>query len=197
MKRRRFIQALAAAPAAPALLAQQQAPPQPAPAAPDAAEPAPLDLSVADEGADPVPGFFSARQFATLRRLCDLLMPAAQGSPGALEARVPEFMDFLIGDSPLDRQQLWLSGLDALEYQSQTRFRKAFSDTDTAQADTLFAPLHQPWTYEPPSDPVARLLAAAKEDVRTTTFNSYERNLAASGGTRRRGGGGLYWLPVE
>ena len=197
MKRRRFIQALAAAPAAPALLAQQQAPPQPAPAAPDAAEPAPLDLSVADEGADPVLGFFSARQFATLRRLCDLLMPAAQGSPGALEARVPEFMDFLIGDSPLDRQQLWLSGLDALEYQSQTRFRKAFSDTDTAQADTLFAPLHQPWTYEPPSDPVARLLAAAKEDVRTTTFNSYERNLAASGGTRRRGGGGLYWLPVE
>jgi hypothetical protein len=197
MKRRRFIQALAAAPAAPALLAQQQAPQQPAPAAPDAAEPAPLDLSVADEGADPVPGFFSARQFATLRRLCDLLMPAAQGSPGALEARVPEFMDFLIGDSPLDRQQLWLSGLDALEYQSQTRFRKAFSDTDAAQADTLFAPLHQPWTYEPPADPVARLLAAAKEDVRTATFNSYERNLAASGGTRRRGGGGLYWLPVE
>jgi hypothetical protein len=106
-------------------------------------------------------------------------------------------MDLLIGDSPLDRQQLWLSGLDALEYQSQSRFRKAFADTDAVQADTLFAPLHQPWTYEPPSDPVARLLAAAKEDVRTATFNSYERNLAASGGTRRRGGGGLYWLPVE
>jgi hypothetical protein len=125
-------------------------------------------------------------------------MPAAQGSPGALEARVPEFMDFLIGDSPVDRQQLWLSGLDALEYQSQTRFRKAFAETDATQADTLFAPLHQPWTYEPPDDPVARLLAAAKQEVRTATFNSYERNLAASGGTRPRGGGGrLYWLPVE
>jgi hypothetical protein len=200
MKRRRFIQALAAVPAAPALLAQQgaqQAPQQPAPAAPDAAEPTPLDLSAPDEGADSVPGFFSARQFATLRRLCDLLMPAAQGSPGALDARVPEFMDFLIGDSPLDRQQLWLSGLDALEYQAQTRFQKAFADTDAAQADTLFDPLHQPWTYEPPADPIARLLATAKQDIRTATFNSFERNVGASGGARRRGGGGLYWLPVE
>lgn len=200
MKRRRFIQALAAAPAAPALLAQQPVA-TPAPAAPEGAsavpESAPLDFSIPEEGADPISKFFSARQFATLKRMCDLLMPAAPGSPGALEARVPEFMDFLIGDAPVQRQQLWLSGLDALEYQSQTRFRKAFADTDTAQADTLFAPLRQPWAYELPDDPVARLLAAAKQDVRTATFNSFERNLAASGGVRRRGGGGLYWLAVE
>jgi hypothetical protein len=78
MKRRRFIQALAAAPAAPAILAQQ-APQQPAPATGDvAAEPAPLDLSIPEEGADPVLRFFSARQFATLRRVCDILMPAAR-----------------------------------------------------------------------------------------------------------------------
>jgi hypothetical protein len=198
MKRRRFIQALAAAPAAPALLAQQA--PQPASQQlPSQAAPAeaPLDFSVPEEGADPVPRFFNARQFATLRRLCDQLVPGAQASPGALEARVPEFMDFLIGDSPRDRQQLWLNGLEALERQSQTRFRKAFADTDAAQADTLFAPLRQPWTYEPPSDPIARLLAAAKVEVRTATLNSLERSLAASGGTRRRGGGGLYWLPIE
>jgi len=193
MRRRRFIQALAAAPAAPALLAQQPAP-APAPEAPEAA---PLDFSIADEGADPVSKFFSARQFATLKRLCDLLIPAAPGSPGALEARVPEFMDFLIGDAPVQRQQLWLSGLDGLEYQSQIRFRKAFADTDAGQADTLLAPLHQPWSFEPPNDPVARVLAAAKQDVRTATYNSFERNMAASGGKRPRGGGGLYWLAVE
>jgi len=124
-------------------------------------------------------------------------MPAAPGSPGALEARVPEFMDFLIGDAPTQRQQLWLSGLDGLEYQSQSRFRKAFVDTDATQADTLLAPLRQAWSFEPPDDPVARLLAAAKQDVRTATFNSFERNMAAAGGKRPRGGGGLYWLAVE
>jgi hypothetical protein len=196
MKRRRFLQALAAAPAAPALLGQQPAPPA-APAAADAAAAAPLDFSIPDEGAEPVTGFFNPRQFASLKRVCDLLMPAAPGSPGAIEARVPEFMDFLIGDSPLERRQLWLRGLDALESQSQAHFRKSFADTDAAQADTLFAPLHQPWAYELPDDPVARLLAAAKLEVRSATYNSYERNLAASGGTLRRGGGGLYWLPVE
>ncbi len=195
MKRRRFIQTLAAAPAAPALLAQQSQSSTAAPA--DSSEPAALDLSVADEAADPAPRFFGTRQFATLRRLCDLIVPAAQGSPGALEAHVPEFLDFLIGDSPIDRQQLWLSGLDALEYESQTRFRKSFADSDGAQADALLAPLRQPWTTDTPADPIARLLIAAKQDVRAAAFNSYERNLAASGGKIRRTGGGLYWLPVE
>src|SRR5581483_4444415 len=195
MKRRRFIQALAAAPAAPTLIAQQTQPP--ASVAADNAEPPALDLSVADEGADPVPQFFSSRQFATLRRLCDLLEPAAQGSPGALNAHIPEFLDFLIGDAPSDRRLVWLSGLDALELQSQTRFRKAFADTDAAQADALLAPLRRPWTSQPPADPIAQLLAAAKQDVRAATFNSYERNLAASGGKIRRTGGGLYWLPVD
>ena len=204
MKRRRFIQALAAAPAAPALLAQQGAQQAAQPAAQQTAqlaaapaEGAPLELSIPEEGADPVLKFFSARQSATLRRLCDLLMPAGPGVPGALEGRVPEFMDFLIGESPADRQQLWLRGLDALEYQSQIRFRTAFADTDATQADTLLAPLRQPWSDDPPADPIARLLAVAKQDVRTATFNSFERNLAASGGVRRRSGGGLYWLPVE
>jgi len=195
MKRRRFIQALAAAPAAPALLGQQAAPPASQSAVP--AEPPPLDFAVPDEGADPVLRYFSTRQFATLRRVCDLLVPSAPGSAGAIEARVPEFMDFLIGDSPRDRQQLWLSGLDALEYESQSRFGKAFADADASQADILFAPLRQPWTDESPADPVARLLVAAKQDIRTATANSFERTAGPPGTPRRRGGGGLYWLPVE
>jgi hypothetical protein len=188
MKRRRFIQALAVVPAAPALLAQQGAQQPPAP------EAAPLDFAVAEEGAEGVLNFFSPRQFATLRRVCDLMVPGAQGSAGALEARVPEFLDFLIGDSPLDRKQLWAKGLDALESASQTRFSKGFAATDATQADALLAPLHQPWSSEPSADPIAQLLAVVKSDVRTATFNSVERN---AGGARRQGGGGLYWLPVE
>ena len=107
---------------------------------------------------------------------------------------MPEFLDFLIGESPLDRKQLWSRGLDALESVSQTRFSKTFADTDAVQADALLAPLHQPWSSEPSADPIAQLLAVAKLEVRTATFNSVERN---AGGARRQGGGGLYWLPVE
>jgi hypothetical protein len=199
MRRRRFIQALAAAPAAPALLAQQAAQP-PATAASAAIpppDPAPLDFSVPDEAGDPVLKFFGAKHSANLRRLCDLLVPGAPGVPGAVDAHVPEFMDFLIGDSTLERQAFWLRGLDALETQSQARFAKTFADTDAVQAAALLAPLHQPWTPGPLTDPVARLLIGAKDEIRTATLNSYERNAGAPGTARRRGGGGLYWLPVE
>ena len=110
---------------------------------------------------------------------------------------MPEFLDFLIGDSPAIASSFGGAGWTRSNSQSQTRFRKAFADTDAAEADTLLAPLHQPWTFDPPADPIARLLAAAKQDVRAATLNSFERNPAASGGSRRRGGGGLYWLPVE
>jgi hypothetical protein len=59
--------------------------------------------------------------------------------------------------------------------------------------------LRAPWTYEPPADPLARFLQAAKADVRTATVNSREFNMAgaAQGGGRRFGAQGLYWLPLD
>lgn len=193
MKRRRFMQALVAAPAAPALVAQQPAASAPAPSpAPTTDDSTRLEVSVADSSADPVPGFFTAPQFAALRRLSDLLMPALNGAPGAVDARAAEFLDFLIGDSSPERQQIYRSGLDALNTQAKKRFGKPFAEAEAAQAEQLLAPLHESWTYELPADPVARLLWTAKEDVRTATLNSREWNAAASG--RRTG---LYWLPID
>ena len=48
--------------------------------------------------------FFNDQQIATLRRLSEILMPPLKGYPGAKEAGTPEFLDFLIGVSPRDRQ---------------------------------------------------------------------------------------------
>jgi len=114
MKRRRFIQALAATPAAPALLAQQVQPSQQAPPAE-----ASLRYSLPDAAAEPVLHFFTAQQFAALRKLSDFLMPPVNGAPGALEAKAPEFLDFLLSQSPADRQQLYRSGLDVLNAQAR------------------------------------------------------------------------------
>jgi len=196
MKRRRFIQALAATPAAPALLAQQVQPSQQAPPAPPPAE-ASLRYSLPDAAAEPVLHFFTAQQFAALRKLSDLLMPPVNGAPGALEAKAPEFLDFLLSQSPADRQQLYRSGLDGLNAQARKRFNKLFADVDAGQTDTLLAPLRDPWSYDAPADPVAAFLRAVKDDVRRATTNSREWNLAASAGRTRDGGGGLYWLPID
>jgi hypothetical protein len=192
MKRRRFIQALATTPVAPALLAQQaRQVPQAAPSA-DVS----LRYTAPDAAAEPVLRFFAAQQFATLRKLSDILIPPMNGSPGALEAKASEFLDFLLSQSPADRQQLYRNGLDGLNLQAKKRFSKSFADVDAAQADMLLAPLRNPWTYDAPSDPVAAFLRALKDDVRRATMNSREWSLTAAAG-RTRGGGGLYWLPID
>jgi hypothetical protein len=141
------------------------------------------------------PRFFNAQQFAALRKLSVVLLPAIGGMPGALEAGAPEFLDFLIGASPADRQQLYKAGLDALNAQARKLHNKAFADVDEAQAALLLAPLRQPWTYEPPADQLARFLREAKQDVRTATMNSCEYATSGSTGGRRGGGIGQYWYP--
>jgi len=193
MKRRRFIQALAATPAAPALLAQQPQPVQPAPAPAEAS----LRYTVPDAAAEPVLHFFTAQQFAALRKVSDVLMPAMNGAAGALEAKAPEFLDFLLSQAAGDRQQLYRAGLDGLNAQAKKRFNKTFADVDNVQVETLLAPLREPWTYDAPLDPIAAMLRAAKEDVRRATLNSREWNLAATAGRVRGGAGGLYWLPID
>ncbi len=197
MKRRRFVQSIAAVPAVPVAIAQQAPRGGPGAAPPPAAE-SQLEFAHPDDPADPTPRFFNPQQLAALRRLSGILMPALNGAPGAIEAEAAEFLDFLIGVSPADRQQLYRNGLDALNAQSKKRFNKPFADSDAAQADALLAPLREPWTYDPPADPLARFLRAAKHDVRTATTNSKQYTAAASGaGARRFGGGGLYWYPLD
>jgi hypothetical protein len=206
MKRRRFLKAMVAAPAAPVLFAQQPS----APSTPVSETPVPatssaslvgdlpkLESTVADVAAEMRPDFFNAQQFAALRKLSDLLMPSLKGQPGALDARAPEFLDFLIESSLPDRRQLYRAGLDALNALARKRFDKSFAELDASQAEALLAPLRQPWTYELPADPLARFLRAAKQDVRTATVNSREWSSSNASSGRRGGGAGQYWYPIE
>jgi hypothetical protein len=196
MKRRSFLQTVVAAPlvAAPAAAAvpapqPQAAPPQDAPK---------VEYTYTEEVAEAAPRFFNAPQFAALKKLSEIIMPPMNSAPGALEAQVPEFLDFLIGSSPAERQQLYTVGLDRLNAQAKKEFNKSFAEVDAMQADKLLAPLRQPWTYEPPADPLARFLIAAKQDVRTATLNSREYNTAgAASGGRRPGGIGQYLYSMD
>lgn len=214
MKRRRFVKSLAAVAPAATLIAQQAPAPgnpgQPAPGVPlnpaqPVQPPAPrpagelpkIDVTVADVAADPTQKFFTPVQFAALRKLSSMLMPPLEGRPGALEAKAPEFLDFLMSRSPADEQQVYKAGLDALNGQAMKRFKKNFADVDAAQADELLAPLRAPFTGVIPTEPLARFLHAAKRDVRTATVNSREYAAAGGSGGRRFSGAGLYWFPLD
>lgn len=197
MKRRRFMATLATASAMPATLAAQQTPGQPT-ASSDAA--GPLELTNVNAAADGQPSFFTAQQFSTLTRLSDLLVPSYDALPGALDAGVPAFLDFLIGKSPEQDQRLYTAGLDALDYAAATRFDNPFAEVADGQAHELLTPLREPWSPEPSIDPLVVMLHRAKADVRIATTNTEVWAVAVAaqgGGGRRRLGSGQYWTPVE
>ena len=139
-----------------------------------------------------IPGFFTPPQLAALRHLSDIIMPAIGGAPGALDAGAPEFLDFLVSQSPTPTKNLYRTGLDTLNMRASTKYGKAFAAVAPEQADELLAPLRDAWTYEEPRDPFAQFLRHARADVLTATLNSREW-LAST----KRSGNGAYWLPPE
>lgn len=166
------------------------------------AEPVKIATVSADAAAEASQSFFTATQFATLRRLCELLQPALNGRPGAIEAGAPEFLDFLIGASLPPRQQLYQYGLDYVDAEARRQFGKPFATATEDQADKVLRPLLVPWTYDPPADSRQRFLTELRADVRTATMNSKEMSQVAAATPRRGrgrvpGGGGLYWLPID
>jgi hypothetical protein len=179
VKRRRFIQTLAAAPAISAAAPPQQA-------APAASQ---LTNASADADAETTPRFFNAAQFAALRRLGALFMPPRKGLPGALDAGAPEFVDFLVGVSPPDRQQLYRNGLDTFNARARKQFGKSFAELDDQQADTILRPLIVTiaWVLDRPADPLEHFVAQVHDDMRTATVNSqeYAEAVAARNAGRR------------
>lgn len=205
MKRRNAIQALLGFPALAA--AQTAVPAQSKSAAPNnqgppVQEPAGSDLVKTPVAAADIVGpgtakFFHPQQFAALHRLASIIAPSAEELPGADEAGVAEFLDFLLSESPQDRVKLYRNGLDRLNNDARQRYQKDFDGVTADQADALLAPLRTPWTYTGPSDPFAQFLQAAKQDVLTATANSRVYIQAVSARRRNAGGVGMYWYPIE
>src|SRR4051794_31168031 len=135
MKRRSFVRALMVTPAG--MLAGQAAAsvspvPQQSPAPPAEAAPSNelphLEMTAAEVAAEPLPHFFLPPQYSALFRLSDLLTPATDGPPSATAVNVPQFLDFMIGQSPSERQQIYRAGLDALNAASKQHYGKNFAD---------------------------------------------------------------------
>jgi hypothetical protein len=209
MRRRDFVKAMmAASVAAKTMLGQQK---ETSVAASDADDPEvararglmemkplPMTLLVPDAVADTSAHFFTERQMATLRRLSEILMPPLKGYPGAVDAGAPEFLDFLIGASPLDRQEMYRFGLDRLDTESSQQFGVAFAAAGKGDADKLLRPWLRVWMPDhPPTELHARFINVAHMDIRTATINSQAWNQALIAAGRKDREVGVYWFPVE
>lgn len=220
MRRRDFVKAVLAASVSPKAMMGQNAPSAVAPSAPppiapkaaplpaagpvpwmrglQEAKPLPMNALVPDAVARTNAHFFSDRQIATLRQLCEILLPPLKKSPGAIDAGTPEFLDFLISVSPPDVQQMYVSGLDRLDAEARRKFGLPFTAVNVSQADELIRPWLRTWmTDHPPSDPYEKFINVAHSDIRTATVNSKAWNDAMATDADRRSEEGLYWYPVD
>ena len=193
MKRRTIFKSLAGVAALSPVTMAQTPPGSNAPTADDVFK---IDLTTADAVADPRHRFFTPQQYATLVRLCDLLGPAYNGKPSAKQAEAPQFLDFLLAQSPADRQVLYAQGLDQLDIDARSRRGKGFADLSDGEAGELLAPLKAKWTWKAPAEPLARFLREAKADVLRATLNS-KVYADAGAGSRRAAGVNTYWDVIE
>lgn len=153
---------------------------------------------LADELAISDLSFFTPLQMHTLTRLCDVLLPPLNGKPGAVEARTPMFLDFLIGSSPEQRQRVYADGLDWLEETARAKYKTAFAQLNDAQTGELIQPWLRTWMSDHlPAETHADFINLAHDDIRNATVNSKAWDEVPSVGAEPTTEEGIYWLPIE
>jgi hypothetical protein len=101
--------------------------------------------------------FFTDAEFRTVRVLADMVIPADERSGSASDARVPEFIDFVMADEQLgdpgDRQTAMRGGLAWIDYQCLQRFDALFADCSEAQRKQLLDQIAWPDDAPPEMQP--------------------------------------------
>lgn len=111
--------------------------------------------------------FFTDHEMATITILADIIIPKDEISGSASDAKVPEFIEFIVKDMP-QHQVPMKGGLRWLDIHCMKKFEKAFKDCTPAQQITVIDEIAYP--------------KKAKPDVsQGVKFFSLMRDLTASG----------------
>jgi hypothetical protein len=101
------------------------------------------------------PQFFDPHEWATVRVLADLVIPADGRSGAATDALVPEFVDFILGDplaEPRERETLQTQvrgGLAWLDRECRGRFSKPFLDCGATERTAVLDDIAWPEKARP------------------------------------------------
>ena len=111
--------------------------------------------------------FFTQQELATVTILADIIIPKDEVSGSASEAKVPEFIDFMMKDKP-EHQLPMRGGLRWLDMNYLKRFEKSFADCTVAQRIEMVNEIAYPHKVKPGNQP-------------GVNFFSLMRNLTISG----------------
>lgn len=113
------------------------------------------------------PNFFSKEEMTTITILADIIIPKDDVSGSASDAKVPDFIEFIVKDMP-QHQIPMRGGLRWMDMQCLNRFGKPFRDCSDQQQIELI-------------DLIAYPNKAPKEMSQGVAFFNRLRNLVASG----------------
>jgi hypothetical protein len=111
--------------------------------------------------------FFTAHEMASIALLADIIIPKDDKSGGATDAKVPEFIEFIVKDMP-EHQTPMRGGLRWLDLQCLNRYEKSFKDTSYAQKIEMIDQIAYPKKAKPGME-------------QGVAFFNLMRNLTASG----------------
>jgi gluconate 2-dehydrogenase gamma chain len=111
--------------------------------------------------------FFTPHEMTTITLLADIIIPKDEVSGSASDAKVPEFIEFIVKDMP-EHQVPMRGGLKWLDIQCSKRFEKSFKDCSPTQQIEMV-------------DEIAYPAKAKSEMKQGVAFFNRMRNLTASG----------------
>ena len=111
--------------------------------------------------------FFNEHEMATITILADIIIPKDEVSGSASEAKVPEFIEFIVKDMP-SHQTPMRGGLRWLDIYASKRFGKSFKGCSAEERISIV-------------DEIAYPKKAKPEVAQGVAFFSLMRNLTASG----------------
>jgi gluconate 2-dehydrogenase gamma chain len=123
--------------------------------------------NLADKKVLDQPNFFTANEMATITILGDIIIPRDAISGSASDAKVPDFIEFIVKDMP-DHQVPMKGGLRWLDMQCLKRYEKGFKDCSHTQQMEMV-------------DEIAWPKKAKPEMRQGVSFFNLMRNLTATG----------------
>jgi len=118
-------------------------------------------LQTARTGAAPKLKALTAAEYAAVDLLSDTIIPTDAQSPGAHAARVADYIDLLLSESPAATKAAWKDGIAAVDALAQSRFRTTFARLTQPQRIEVVTEMA---THEAaPQAPVEAFFVVAKD----------------------------------
>lgn len=115
------------------------------------------------------PRFLEGSEIQAVTELAERILPATD-TPGAREANVHQYIDFILSNADADRRRRFREGLKWLEAKSRSSYGAGLAELDGRRQDQLLADLASPSPGE------ASIGRSFFEDLKKLTVEGYYRS---------------------